>query len=106
MNAAAFAQLMLDMHRQAGVMLLDRMGDSVVQHMAAHVEVAVQVGVSHACPVILLCGDSVVQHMAAHVEVAVQVGGVTWLSSFTAVLRQCTAALEAGCRSVRFRKDD
>jgi hypothetical protein len=54
MNAAAFAQLLLDMHRQAGVMLLDRMGDSVVQHMAAHVEVAVQVGavtwvVLHVC---------------------------------------------------------
>jgi hypothetical protein len=46
MNAAAFAQLLLDMHRQAGLMLLDRMGDSVVQHMAAHVEVAVQVGSS------------------------------------------------------------
>jgi hypothetical protein len=59
MNAAAFAQLLLDMHRQAGVLLLDRMGDSVVQHMAAHV------------------------------EVAVQVGGVTWLSNCTAVWRFC-----------------
>jgi hypothetical protein len=82
MNAAAFAQLLLDMHRQAGVMLLDRMGDSVVQHMAAHVEVAVQVGAGTclycSCDLLLdRMGDIVVQHMAAHVEVAVQVGAVT-----------------------------
>jgi hypothetical protein len=55
MNAAAFAQLLLDMHRQAGVMLLDRMGEGVVQHMAAHVELAVQVGVCTAVVLQLQC---------------------------------------------------
>lgn len=43
LNAAAFAQLLLDMHRQAGVMLLDRMGSNVVLQLAVHVEMAVQV---------------------------------------------------------------
>lgn len=43
LNAAAFAQLLLDMHRQAGIMILDRAGEGVVKQLANHVEAAVQV---------------------------------------------------------------
>lgn len=42
-NATAFAQLLLDMHRQAGIMLLDRMGPVLVQQLAAHVEMIAKV---------------------------------------------------------------
>lgn len=42
-NAAAFAQLLLDMHRQAGVMILHRVHDTLVQELANHIETSVQV---------------------------------------------------------------
>jgi hypothetical protein len=38
-----FAQLLLDLHRQAGVMLLDRMGSAEVMRFSQHLEAAVQV---------------------------------------------------------------
>lgn len=43
LNAAAFSQLLLDMHRQAGIMLLDRMGPYLVNVLAQHVMTALQV---------------------------------------------------------------
>lgn len=43
-SAAVFAQLLLDMHRQVGVMLLDRMGSGEVHKLSKHLEAAAQVG--------------------------------------------------------------
>jgi hypothetical protein len=43
LNAAAFSQLLLDMHRQAGIMLLDRMGHYLASLLADHVMTALQV---------------------------------------------------------------
>lgn len=43
-SAAVFAQLLLDMHRQVGVLLLDRMGSGVVYKLSKHLEAAAQVG--------------------------------------------------------------
>lgn len=50
LNAAAFQQLLLDMHRQAGVLLLERMGDSVVQLLAGHIQSVVLVSVQRCAP--------------------------------------------------------
>lgn len=45
-QAASFAQLLLDMYRQAGTMLLDRMADAISQQLMLHVEKAAQVSSS------------------------------------------------------------
>lgn len=42
-NAASFAQLLLDMHRYAGVMLLDKTAAAEVYKLTLHLEQAAQV---------------------------------------------------------------
>lgn len=40
-----FSQMLLDMHRQAGIMVLDRLADDVTQQFTVHLDRALQVGV-------------------------------------------------------------